>query len=131
MTPSGSGWSGQLAFGPWWFLYSGPIGPTDMHAHHAFQIVVHAGGPCVADNHHALAGPAVVIRPDEAHAFTDWSEHALVAFIDPESRADADPQLSASCRCRQLAVAIADLFKPFDRVRSVAIPFAPANPARP
>ena len=90
MTPSGSGWSGQLAFGPWWFLYSGPIGPTDMHAHHAFQIVVHAGGPCVADNHNTLAGPVVVIEPDEAHAFTDWRDHALVAFIDPESRTGAD-----------------------------------------
>ena len=90
MTPSGPGWSGQLAFGPWWFLYSGPIGPTDMHAHHAFQIVVHDGTPCVADNQHSLAGPVVIIGPDEAHAFTDWRDHALVAFVDPESQAGTD-----------------------------------------
>ena len=84
------GWSGHLAFGPWWLLYSGPIGQTDQHAHHAFQIVVHNGGPCVADHHqHELPGPVVVIDPDQDHAFIDRRDHALVAFVNPESNAGA------------------------------------------
>lgn len=88
MSDAGPGWSGHLAFGPWWLLYSGPIGPTDLHAHHAFQIVVHAGSPCVSDSdRQALAGPIVVIEPDQAHAFVDSREQALIAFVDPESNA--------------------------------------------
>lgn len=83
---SEAGWSGHLAFGPWWLLYSGPIGPTDVHAHHAFQIVVHDGGPCVGDEHQfGLPGPVVVIDPDKDHAFIDHRDHALIAFVDPES----------------------------------------------
>lgn len=84
------GWSGHLAFGPWWLLYSGPIGQTDQHAHHAFQIVVHNGGPCVADHHQReLPGPVVVIDPDQDHAFIDRRDHALIAFVNPESNAGA------------------------------------------
>lgn len=81
-----SAWSGRLAFGPWWFLYSGPVGPTDAHAHHAFQIVVHGGSPVVADAiGHPLAGPVVVLDPDAPHAFRDHRTHVLIVFIEPES----------------------------------------------
>jgi AraC-like DNA-binding protein len=77
-----------LAFGPWWLLYSGPIGPTEVHAHHAFQLVVHDGRPCLADElEHHLSGPVVVIDPDHPHAFVDQRDHVLIAFVDPESTA--------------------------------------------
>ena len=82
-----SGWSGQLAFGPWWLLYSGPIGPTARHAHHAFQIVVHSGDPCLVDRtQRSLTGPVVVVEPDHAHAFIDERDHGLILFVDPESQ---------------------------------------------
>ncbi len=83
----GPGWSGHLSFGPWWLLYSGPIGPTDLHAHHAFQIVVHDGKPCVASDLQGrpLPGPMVVIDPDQAHAFIDERDQVVIAFVDPES----------------------------------------------
>lgn len=82
----GPGLIGQLAFGPWWLLYSGPIDATENHAHGAFQIVVHAGGPCVVDAaQHPLKGPVVVIEPHRAHAIVDHRDHALVVYIDPDS----------------------------------------------
>lgn len=99
MSAAGPEWSGNLAFGPWWLLYSGPIGPTEPHAHHAFQIVVHNGGACVAGNHETvLSGPVVVIDPDTVHAFIDRRDHVLVAFIEPECNA------GESLRNRELAV---------------------------
>lgn len=86
MTSSAPAWAGRLAFGPWWLLYSGPIGPTDPHAHHAFQVVVHAGAPVVVDGDgRCLAGPVAVIEPGVPHAFQGDRGHALIAFIDPES----------------------------------------------
>ena len=94
MTVTGRAWSGRLAFGPWWLLYSGPIGPTDPHAHHAYQIVVNrgriavqlpGGGPAV--------GPIVVIDPDVTHEITGRRPHALVVYIDPDT--DAGRRLSA------------------------------------
>lgn len=81
-------WNGTLAFGPWWLLYSGPIGPTDMHGHHAFQIVVHGGTPCIVDaNGEAIHGPVAIIEPDRPHAIQSPRDHALVVFVEPESRA--------------------------------------------
>lgn len=83
-----AGWSGHLAFGPWWLLYSGPIGATGPHAHHAFQLVVHAGTPCVVDGERRpLHGPVVVLEPDSPHAFVDNRDHVLIVFVDPESNA--------------------------------------------
>ena len=83
-----AGWTGHLAFGPWWLLYSGPIGATGPHAHHAFQLVVHAGPPCVVDGERrALLGPVVVLEPDSVHAFVDHRDHVLIVFVDPESEA--------------------------------------------
>ena len=81
-----SAWSGRLAIGPWWFLYSGPVGPTDAHAHHAFQIVVHDGSPVVGDGAgHPFDGPVVVLDPDVTHAFRDDRKLVAIVFVDPES----------------------------------------------
>ena len=81
-------WSGTLAFGPWWLLYCGPIGPTELHAHHAFQIVVHGGTPCMVDAAgEAVPGPIAVIEPGQSHAIQSRRDHALVVFVEPECRA--------------------------------------------
>mgnify|MGYP003382178153 CR=1 FL=1 len=88
MSSPGPGWLGHVAFGPWWLLYSGPMGPTDLHEHHAFQIVVHGGTPCLVDgDHRAMPGPVVVIEPDQPHAIVDRRDHVLIAFVNPESNA--------------------------------------------
>lgn len=81
-------WNGRLAFGPWWLLYCGPIGPTALHAHHAFQIVVHGGTPCMRDDvGNAIPGPVAVVDPDRPHAVHSGRDHALVVFVEAESRA--------------------------------------------
>ncbi len=83
-------WSGTLAFGPWWLLYCGPIGPTERHAHHAFQIVVHGGTPCIVDGTgESIHGPVAVIDPDRVHAVHARRDHALLVFIEPESTVGA------------------------------------------
>jgi AraC-like DNA-binding protein len=80
-------WNGRLAFGPWWLLHSGPIVPTERHAHHAFQIIVHGGTPCVVDAaDEPMPGPLVVVEPDQPHAVRDRRDYALVVFVEPESR---------------------------------------------
>lgn len=79
-------WSGTLAFGPWWLMYCGLIGPTETHAHHAFQIVVHGGAPCLVDGRgEAIHGPIAVVEPDDSHAVSARRDHALVVFVEPES----------------------------------------------
>ncbi len=96
-------WTGCLAFGPWWLLYSGPVGPTDCHAHHAYQLVVHAGLPVVVDGTGtSMVGPIVVVEPDVRHAFSDVCDDVLIAYIDPES--DVGRQLHG---CRIAATPVA------------------------
>ena len=81
-----STWSGRLAFGPWWLLYSGPVRSMPPHAHQAFQIMLHAGRPFVVDaDGQPMSGPLVVIDPDRKHAFRDRRDHVLIAYIEPAS----------------------------------------------
>ena len=84
-------WTGTLAFGPWWLLYCGPIGPTELHAHHAFQIVVHQGDSCLVDGAgDVIDGPIAIVDPDQHHAIRGSRERAVVVFVEPESFAGAD-----------------------------------------
>jgi AraC-like DNA-binding protein len=81
-------WSGTLAFGPWWLLYCGPIGPTELHAHHAFQIVVHDGTPCIREaSGEPIHGPIAVVEPDQPHVISSGQDHAVVVFVEPQSNA--------------------------------------------
>lgn len=84
-------WTGTLAFGPWWLMYCGPIGPTELHAHHAFQIVVHEGDSCLVDGAgEAIDGPIAIVEPDQHHAIRASRERAVVVFVEPESSAGAN-----------------------------------------
>jgi AraC-like DNA-binding protein len=81
-----SRWPGRLAFGPWWLVYAGPVGPIQHHAHHAFQLVVHGGTPFVVDGQNRpLAGPVVVLEPDVPHAFRARRDHVVTVYVDPAS----------------------------------------------
>ncbi len=83
-------WTGILAFGPWWLMYCGPIGPTEMHAHHAFQIVVHDGAACLVDvAGETIDGPIAIVEPDQHHSIQTRRDHAVVVFVEPESFAGA------------------------------------------
>ena len=63
--------------------------PNRMHAHHAFQLTLAAGGS--ADIHTdggLLKGPVVLVTPDLPHAIEPEGRIALL-FVEPESRAGA------------------------------------------
>jgi AraC-like DNA-binding protein len=93
-----------LAVGPWWLLYHGPVGPTQQHAHHAFQIVFHLGPPLVEQEDGECAGPLVVIEPDVAHAFGRECDDVLSIYIEPESAA------GVALRRRRLRIELPDDF---------------------
>lgn len=79
-------WGGTIAFGPWWLLRSGPLEPAETHAHHAIQVVVHGGAPCISDSAgEPVPGPIAVIAADQAHTIHAHRDHALVLYVEPSS----------------------------------------------
>ena len=84
MNPSPQ-WRGRLAAGPWWLLYSGPLAPHDAHRHHAIQVIVHGGVPCVTVGDEVQAGPIIVVPSQEPHAIQDHRDHGIVLFVSPEA----------------------------------------------
>ncbi|NBJ09314.1 helix-turn-helix transcriptional regulator [Microvirga arsenatis] len=60
---------------------------TRLHAHHAIQITLSAGGRFrIRTEGGCMDGPVVLIAPDVPHAFEPEGKIALL-FVDPESRA--------------------------------------------
>ncbi len=60
---------------------------TRLHAHHAIQITLSAGGRFrIRTEGGFMEGPAVLIAPDVPHAFEPEGKVALL-FVEPESRA--------------------------------------------
>lgn len=62
---------------------------TRMHAHHAFQLTLAAGGTAnIRIKEGLVEGPAILIAPDNPHAIEPEGRIALL-FVEPESRAGA------------------------------------------
>lgn len=83
-----SSWRGRLFLGLGRLLYEGPIGSTDLHAHHAFQCL-RAGVGTVGirdDRGGEIQVVAAVIPPDAPHAIAAPSPDATLLYIEPESR---------------------------------------------
>jgi AraC-like DNA-binding protein len=76
------GWAGRLFFGPWWLVYSGAVGPTELHRHHAVQVVL-APGVRVVDDDGQRSAPAVVAA-DRRHALAGEGLGSLV-YVDPDA----------------------------------------------
>lgn len=63
--------------------------PNRMHAHHAFQLTLAAGGMAGIRTPEALVpGPVILIAPDVPHAIEPEGRIALL-FVEPESRTGA------------------------------------------
>jgi AraC family transcriptional regulator len=63
--------------------------PNRMHAHHAFQITLSAGGTVGIQTAAGLTpGPVILLAPDVPHAIEPEGRIALL-FVEPESRAGA------------------------------------------
>ena len=83
---------GTAWFGPWWLVYRGPVGPTDVHAHHALQAVAGAG---IVVERSGVAVPApVVVDANERHRIVRGGDGVLV-YIDGDllrRRPDGDDE---------------------------------------
>jgi AraC-like DNA-binding protein len=102
------GWAGRLFFGPWWLVYSGVVGPTERHRHHAIQVVLVPGVRVVDDDGQRLT-PAVV-APDRGHALAGEGLGSLV-YVDPEATgaSSALPQpVPDDLLARDLPITMAD-----------------------
>jgi AraC-like DNA-binding protein len=67
-------------FGPWWLVYTGVVGPTEPHRHHAAQVLL-APGSRIVDDTGEHASPTAVAA-DHIHAIAG-SGSGSVVFLDP------------------------------------------------
>ena len=70
---------GTAWFGPWWLVYRGPVGPTDVHAHHALQAVT--GRHVLLERQGDTVAAPTVIRANEPHRIVRGGEAVLV-YVD-------------------------------------------------
>lgn len=82
------GWRGHLFLGTGWLLYSGPIAPTALHAHHALQVLLESESLLeLSSAEDSLTVRHAVIPADRPHAFRSPATRATILYLAPESRA--------------------------------------------
>ena len=70
---------GTAWFGPWWLVYQGPVGPTELHAHHALQAL---SGDDLLIERSGVVGPApLIVEPNERHRIVHGGDGVLV-YVD-------------------------------------------------
>lgn len=66
--------------------FTGSIGPTDAHAHHAVQVITATSALTVLDGHGARhVGTKVVVPADAPHQIEVGAQEGTVVFLEPES----------------------------------------------
>lgn len=79
-------WQGAALLRPGVLAFTGSIGTTDRHAHHAVQIMTAATPLTVLDNAGSRhCGTKVTVPADAAHRIETGSERGIVVFLEPES----------------------------------------------
>ena len=79
-------WSGSALLRPGVFAFTGSIGTTDAHAHHAVQVISAATALTVLDGHGAQhVGTKVVVPADARHQIEVGAPEGTVVFLEPES----------------------------------------------
>jgi len=73
-------WVGTAWFGPWWLVYRGPVGVTDVHNHYALQAVL-GGTVEVLVGGEARSAP-VVVPPNAAHRIAVGDDDATLVYVD-------------------------------------------------
>lgn len=81
-------WGGSLYLGIGRMLYVGPVRPTALHAHHAFQVMRTLTGRLqLRDTDGAIIEEdGAVVPPDQEHAFIGPAAAAILLYVEPESR---------------------------------------------
>jgi AraC-like DNA-binding protein len=80
------GWGGTALLTDQMFAYAGGVGPADLHAHHAVQILVALGEPFALRDGggRCVEGVAAVIPRDVRHT-VEWSRGPILAvYVSPE-----------------------------------------------
>lgn len=82
---------GALSLWPGVLATWGPGGESELHAHHAWHLVVALSGGLKVSGMEAAArsAPAVITRPDVRHAIGAVGRQVVIVFVDPESEAGA------------------------------------------
>ena len=104
---------GTAWFGPWWLVYQGPVGPTDVHAHHALQAV---SGADLLIERSGVVGPApVIVEPNERHRIVHGGDAVLVYvdgdLTDRRPHPSGDWSRSTSPRCWADAAELAEVVR--------------------
>ncbi|MDT5055736.1 MAG: hypothetical protein QOF66_4102 [Mycobacterium sp.] len=79
-------WQGAALLRPGVLAFTGSIGTTDRHAHHALQIMTAATPLTVVDDAGSRhCGTKVTVPADAAHRIETGSDRGSVVFLEPES----------------------------------------------
>lgn len=79
-------WGGTALLRPGVLAFTGSIGTTDTHTHHAVQIMAATTAFTVLDEHGARHyGTRVVVPADAPHRIEVGAEDGVVVFLEPES----------------------------------------------
>lgn len=101
--PDRARWSGCLALGPNWLLYTGAVGPTAEHRHHAVQVIAGAAPLTVTIRSAPVTAALIIIPPDVPHQIIGGSPNASVLFVDADTPA-ADPAPGSARRSAPVLV---------------------------
>lgn len=89
-------WGGAALLRPGVLAFTGSIGTTDAHAHHAVQIITATTAFTVLDEHGARhRGTKVVVPADAPHRVEVGAREGTVVFLEPESAPGRSAQLRA------------------------------------
>lgn len=80
-------WQGRAAVGPGWALFSGHAGDNAPHAHHALQIAIARGDPCVVelDGGRRIASRGLLIAADVRHRLLSTAQSVTLIYVERES----------------------------------------------
>lgn len=84
--PAPGDWRGRMFLGSGQLVYAGPAGATELHAHHAFQLLVTLEGTAAL---RGAEGPpvhtrAAIIPPGAPHAFAAPVPAVLLLYVEPD-----------------------------------------------
>jgi AraC-like DNA-binding protein len=128
-------WQGSALLRPGVLAFTGTIGATDPHAHHAVQIMTAPTAMTIVDGTGARhRGTKVIVPADAPHRIDTGAARGCLVFLDPESTAGraahhrsihlgwiTGPVLSRT-RERPLGAVVTDLIRQLTPVPADAIP---------
>ncbi|ORW02411.1 hypothetical protein AWC13_04045 [Mycobacterium kubicae] len=83
-----AGWAGTALLRPGVLAFSGAIGPTDTHSHHAVQVILADTAITMTDDEGAShGGTRLVVAADTAHRIETGAAEGAIVFLDPDTAA--------------------------------------------